>query len=91
MFKTSKAKDNKLKDIKLKDGKETKSLGIGYNTPYGETPGMTPELQISKEELIKISKEPVANYYIIWGISPMSQNMGGTLPEYTQSYHTESI
>ena len=65
MFKTSKAKDNKLKDIKLKDGKETKSLGIGYNTPYGETPGMTPELQISKEELIKISKEPVANYYII--------------------------
>ena len=65
MFKTSKAKDNKLKDIKLKDGKETKSLGIGYNTPNGETPGMTPELQISKEELIKISKEPVANYYII--------------------------
>ena len=65
IFKTSKAKDNRSKDIKLKDGKDTKSLGIGLNTPNGETPGITPELQISKEELIKLSKEPVANYYII--------------------------
>ena len=65
VFRTSKAKDNKSKDSKLKDNKDTKSLGIGNITPNGETPGMTPELQISKEELIKISKEPVANYYII--------------------------
>ena len=65
MFKTSKVKDIKSKDVKAKETKETKSLAIGYKTPNGETPGMEPELQISKEELIKISKEPVANYYII--------------------------
>lgn len=45
-------------------------------------------VSISNEKFFNIY---VANYYIIWGISPMSQNMGGTLPEYTQSYHTESI
>ena len=55
-FKTSKVKDNK---DKAKDNKDAKSYGIGYKneTPNGETPGLTPELQISKEEIIKISKE----------------------------------
>ena len=67
-FKTSKigGKKSKEKDSK-KDSKDAKSLGIGYNqeTPNGETPDLTPGLQISKEEIIKISKEPVANYYTI--------------------------
>ena len=63
-FKTSKIKENKDKE---KDNKDTKSYGINpkHETPNGETPGLTPGLQISKEELIKISKEPVANYYTI--------------------------
>ena len=63
-FKTSKVSGKKNKE---KDSKETKSYGIGYNqeTPNGETPDITPGLQISKEEFIKISKEPVANYYTI--------------------------
>ena len=63
-FKTSKIKENKNKD---KDSKDIKSYGVVFKseTPNGETPGLTPELQISKEELIKISKEPVANFYTI--------------------------
>ena len=66
-FRTSKANENNNKDIK-----ESKSKSKSYKasvkneeTPSGETPGQTPGLQISKEELIKISKDPVANYYTI--------------------------
>ena len=64
-FKTSKVKDNKEKDKDNKDAKSSYGLGYKHETPNGETPGLTPELQISKEEIIKISKEPVANYYTI--------------------------
>ena len=68
-FKTAKNKDavkNKEKD------KEDKSYGTNYlhetpggETPNGLTPGMNSQMKVSKEELIKISTEPVANYYSI--------------------------
>ena len=68
-FKTAKNKDvvkNKEKD------KEDKSYGTNYlhetpggETPNGLTPGMNFQMKVSKEELIKISTEPVANYYSI--------------------------
>ena len=65
-FKTLAVKENN----KLSN-KDAKSYGgnIKNDTPDGETPDITPgfnhKVQISKEELIKISKEPVANYYTI--------------------------
>ena len=66
-FKTTKNKENKNKKEK-----DVKSYGTNYlhETPGGETPnGITPDLnsqmKVSKEELIKISTEPVANYYTI--------------------------
>ena len=63
VFKTSK---NKEKENDINKNKEVKSLfGLKHETPNGETPGQTPGLQISREELIKLSKEPVANYYTI--------------------------
>ena len=51
--------------------KEDKSMGTNYiyDTPGGDTPKslVTPgfQMKVSKEELIKISTEPVANYYSI--------------------------
>ena len=64
-FKTTKNKENNNK----KD-KDAKSYGTSYlhETPGNETPSGTPNgnvMKVSKEELIKISTEPVANYYTI--------------------------
>ena len=68
-FKTTKNKGNENK--KKEKEKDKKSFGTNYlqETPGGETPGNTPnglfQMKVSKEELIKISTEPVANYYTI--------------------------
>ena len=67
-FKTTKNQENK----KNKE-KEDKSMNINYmnetpgidETPNGTTPGPISSMKVSKEELIKISTEPVANYYSI--------------------------
>ena len=64
-FRTSKANENNNKDMKESKSKSYKASIKNEETPSGETPGQTPGLQISKEELIKISKDPVANYYTI--------------------------
>ena len=63
-FKTTKNKENKKE-------KDNKSYGTNYlhetpgnETPYG-TPGGNFPMKVSKEQLIKISTEPVANYYTI--------------------------
>ena len=68
-FKTTKNRD-RIKNIE-KD-KDTKSYGTNYlhetpggETPTGLTPGMNFQMKVSKEEIIKISTEPVANYYTI--------------------------
>ena len=68
-FKTTKNKENKDNKESKKE-KDLKSYGTNYlqETPGNETPGGTPggnPMKVSKEELIKISTEPVANYYTI--------------------------
>ena len=76
-FKTQKAKKNKEKDNNLlvDDKKERKKSLRSVNkptpgglTPEGDTPSgndSLPKMKVSKENLIKISTEPVANYYSI--------------------------
>jgi len=71
-FKTATNKENLNNKSKEKDDK---SYGTNYlhetpgggETPNGVTPGfsMNFQMKVSKEELIKISTEPVANYYTI--------------------------
>ena len=67
-FKTTKNKDVIKNKEKEKDVKSFEANYI-YETPGGDTPtGVTPgnpQMKVSKEELIKISTEPVANYYSI--------------------------
>ena len=70
-FKTTKNKNTENK--KKEKEKDKKSFGTNYlhETPGGETPGYTPtglsqsQMKVSKEEIVKISTEPVANYYTI--------------------------
>ena len=68
-YKTTKNKEKK--DNKDKE-KEKKSFGTNYlhetpggETPSGNSPGGLYQMKVSKEEIIKISTEPVANYYTI--------------------------
>ena len=80
-FKTTKNKKNKkdLKDNLLESNEKhnerkksfktvNKSTPNGGATPGGDTPSgndSLPKMKVSKENLIKISTEPVANYYSI--------------------------
>ena len=78
-FKTTKAKKKNNKDqdnqiLTVKSHERKKSLKtVKNNTPGGPTPGgdtpsgndSLPKMKVSKENLIKISMEPVANYYSI--------------------------
>ena len=78
-FKTTKAKKKNNKDqdnqiLTVKSHERKKSLKTvknntpGRPTPGGDTPSgndSLPKMKVSKENLIKISMEPVANYYSI--------------------------
>ena len=65
-FKTEKKKDkNKEKDVKSYGTNYLHETPNGNETPNGTTPGQNFLMKVSKEELIKISTEPVANYYTI--------------------------
>ena len=76
-FKTQNAKKNKGKDNNaLTDDKKERKKSLrsvnkptpGGLTPEGDTPSgndSLPKMKVSKENLIKISTEPVANYYSI--------------------------
>ena len=67
-FKTTKNQENKknkekeVKSMNINDLNETPGID---ETPNGKTPGPISSMKLSKEELIKISEEPVANYYSI--------------------------
>ena len=65
-FKTTKNRETKEKENKSFGTNYQQETPDGIETPGGPTPGYRfPSMKVSKQELVKISTEPVANYYTI--------------------------